>query len=131
MSLDKRGCIFLSSPDKKIMANQNDVLQGTLDLLVLSTLRAGGMHGWGISQRIQSGSGDVLVVGQGSLYPSLHRLETRGLVRAEWRASDNNRRAKYYELTRLGRKALGEELASWQRFVDGVSGVLALADGRT
>jgi len=113
------------------MASQNDVLQGTLDLLVLSALRAGAMHGWGIAQRIQAGSGEVLVVGQGSLYPSLHRLETRGLVRAEWRPSENNRRAKYYELTGKGRKALGEEVASWQRFVDGVSGVLALADVRT
>jgi transcriptional regulator len=112
------------------MAGQNDVLQGTLDLLVLSALRAGAMHGWGISQRIQAGSRKVLVVNQGSLYPSLHRLETRGLVRAEWRASENNRKAKYYDLTASGRKALGEELASWRRFVDGVAGVLALADQR-
>ncbi len=110
------------------MAGQNDVLQGTLDLLVLSALQAGAMHGWGISQRIQVGSGQVLTVNQGSLYPSLHRLETRGLVKAEWRASDNNRRAKYYALTSSGRRALGKELATWHRFVGGVSGVLALVD---
>jgi transcriptional regulator len=110
------------------MTTRNDVLQGTLDLLVLSALRAGTMHGWGISQRIQTGSGNVLVVGQGSLYPALHRLEMRGLVKADWRASDNNRRARYYSLTRAGRKALGEELATWQRFVGGVSGVLALGE---
>jgi transcriptional regulator len=110
------------------MAGQNDVLQGTLDLLVLSALRAGSMHGWGISQRIQAGSGRVLVVTQGSLYPALHRLEARGLVKADWRPSDNNRRARFYTLTAHGRRALGDERASWHRFVDGVAGVLALAD---
>lgn len=113
------------------MAGQNDVLQGTLDLLILSALKAGAMHGWGISQRIQVASRDVLVVNQGSLYPALHRLEVRGLVRAEWKPSENNRRAKYYELTRPGQRALGDELATWERFVEGVGGVLALAcDGR-
>lgn len=112
------------------MAGSNDVLQGTLDLLVLSVLRAGPMHGWGISQRIQSSSGEVLVVNQGSLYPSLHRLEARGLVKAVWGASDNNRRARYYTLTARGHTALGQELATWARFVDGVRGVVTLAAQR-
>lgn len=112
------------------MAGRTDVLQGTLDLLVLSALRGGPMHGWGISQRIQAGSRGVLVVNQGSLYPALNRLEMRGLVRAQWRPSENNRKARYYELTAGGRRALGEELASWKRFVDGVAGVLALPDRR-
>lgn len=106
------------------MADSRDVLQGTLDLLVLSSLRAGPMHGWGISQRIRERSRDVVLVTTGSLYPALHRLEARRLIRAHWRPSENNRRAKYYELTPKGLKALGEELAWWQRFVVGVAGVI-------
>ena len=106
-------------PDRK-----TDLLQGTLDLLVLKTLVAEPMHGWGISQRIQQLSGDVFAVNQGSLYPSLHRLEREGLVRAEWGASENNRRARIYELTRLGRKQLDEETATWERLAAAVNRVL-------
>jgi transcriptional regulator len=106
-------------PDRK-----TDLLQGTLDLLVLKTLVAGPMHGWGISQRIQQLSGDVFAVNQGSLYPALHRLEREGLVHAEWGASENNRRARIYELTRLGRKQLDEETATWERLAAAVNRVL-------
>ncbi len=82
------------------------------------------MHGWGISQRIQQLSRDALQIGQGSLYPALYRLEKKGLVRSRWRTTENNREAKYYELTRAGRRALGEEMESWQRFVSAVELVL-------
>ena len=93
-----------------------DVLQGTLDLLILKALSLEPMHGWGISQRIQQISQDVLQVNQGSLYPALHRLEHRGWVVAEWGTSENNRRAKFYRLTAQGRKQLAAETANWQRF---------------
>jgi transcriptional regulator len=109
------------------MNDNRDVVQGTLDLLVLSTLRAGTMHGWGISRRIRERSGDVVLVTTGSLYPALHRLESKRLIRAEWRTSDNNRRARYYELTARGQRVLGDELAWWNRFVVGVAGVIAPA----
>jgi PadR family transcriptional regulator PadR len=107
------------------MAPKSDLLQGTLDLLVLRTLNAGPRHGWGIAQNIQQVSGDVLQVNQGSLYPALHRLEQQGLVTSHWGASDNNRQAKYYELTKAGRKQLVEETASWERLSDAVARVLA------
>jgi transcriptional regulator len=106
------------------MNENRDVLQGTLDLLILSTLRAGTMHGWGISQRIRDRSGHTVLVTTGSLYPALHRLEARKLIKAEWRASENNRRAKYYQLTARGHAALGDEIAWWNRFVVGVAGVI-------
>jgi transcriptional regulator len=102
-----------------------DVLQGTLDLLILKTLTLAPMHGWGISQRIQQVSRGVLEVNQGSLYPALHRLERKGWIEAEWGTTENNRRAKYYRLTAAGRRALGEELAGWRRFVGAVELVLA------
>jgi transcriptional regulator len=104
-----------------------DLLQGTLDLLVLRTLRTGPQHGWGIAQRIQQISEDVLRVNQGSLYPALHRLEHEGWIEAEWGSSDNNRRAKFYRLTRAGEKRLGEETASWQRLSAAVARVLRMA----
>ena len=102
----------------------NDVLQGTLDLLVLRTLALQPMHGWGISQRIQLISRDVLQVNQGSLYPALQRLEKDGLITSEWGTTDNNRKARYYRLTASGRRALGAELESWRRFADGLEAVL-------
>jgi transcriptional regulator len=102
-----------------------DLLQGTLDLLILKTLALGAMHGWGISQRIQQISDDVLRVNQGSLYPALQRLETAGLVEAEWGASDNNRQAKFYQLTRNGQKRLREEQATWERMTGAVARILA------
>jgi len=100
----------------------SELLQGTLDLLILRTLALEPMHGWGISQRIQQGSKDVLQVGQGSLYPALHRLEAKGWIRSQWATSDNNRRARFYSLTRAGKKRLETELAHWQR----ISGAIAL-----
>lgn len=107
------------------MAPKSDLLQGTLDLLILHTLAAAPMHGWGISQRIQQVSKDVLQVNQGSLYPALHRLEQQGWIAAEWGSSDNNRQAKFYQLTREGRKQLSEETRNWERLSSAVARVLA------
>ncbi|MEM6797379.1 MAG: PadR family transcriptional regulator [Acidobacteriota bacterium] len=101
-----------------------DILQGTLDLLILRTLRVGPMHGWSISQRIQQVSNDVLMVQQGSLYPSLHRLERRGWIASEWGASENNRRAKFYRLTEEGSEQLEVETDRWQRLSAAVSQIL-------
>ncbi|HEX8695334.1 MAG TPA: PadR family transcriptional regulator [Longimicrobium sp.] len=105
----------------------SDVLRGTLDLLILKTLALQAMHGWGISQRIQQLSQGVLDVNQGSLYPALQRLEHRGWIESEWRASENNRRARYYALTPAGRRALGEETESWRRYVGAVESILGTA----
>ena len=101
-----------------------DVLQGTLDLLILKALSLHAMHGWGISHRIRQLSRDVLQVNQGSLYPALHRLERAGIIDAAWGLSDNNRRARYYRLTAAGRRRLAEERVVWERFVTAVSHVL-------
>jgi PadR family transcriptional regulator len=97
------------------MAQKSDLLQGTLDLLILKTLANGPMHGWGISLDIQQVSRDVLQVNQGSLYPALHRLEQQGLIESEWGSSENNRQAKFYRLTRSGRKQLANETENWAR----------------
>lgn len=102
-----------------------DVLRGTLDLLVLKTLTLEPMHGWGISQRIQQFSRGVLDVNQGSLYPALQRLELKGWISAEWRTTENNRRARYYRLTAQGRRALGAETETWRRYVSAVEWILA------
>jgi len=104
---------------------QMDLLQGTLDLLVLKTLQSGPTHGWDIAQRIQQVSRDVLRVGQGSLYPALHRLEAQGWIISEWGASDNNRRAKFYELTASGRKRLREQMEGWNRLATAMGSALA------
>jgi transcriptional regulator len=101
-----------------------DLLQGTLDLLILRTLVAGPMHGWGISQRIRATSGQVLLVNQGSLYPALHRLEEEGWIAAEWGTSDNNRRARFYRLTASGRRQLFRETESWRLYTGAVQLVL-------
>ena len=106
------------------MASKSDLLQGTLDLLILKTLAGGPMHGWGVSQRIQLLSEDILQVNQGSLYPALHRLEQQGLITAEWGASENNRQAKFYELTRTGRKQLADETRNWERMSGAVARIL-------
>ncbi|MBX6365678.1 MAG: PadR family transcriptional regulator [Gemmatimonadetes bacterium] len=103
---------------------QTDALRGSLDLLILKTLSLAPMHGWGISQRIQQISEGVLEVNQGSLYPALQRLEKDGLITSRWGTTANNRRARYYELTAAGRRALGEELATWRRFAAGLEAVL-------
>jgi len=101
------------------------VLQGTLDLLILKTLSLAPMHGWGLTQRIEQLSKDALQVGQGSIYPALVRLEHKGWIDVEWRTTENNRQAKYYSLTTAGRRALGQEVASWNRFVGAVTLVLS------
>jgi PadR family transcriptional regulator PadR len=106
-------------------SGNEQVLQGTLDLLILKTLSLAPMHGWGLTHRIEQLSKDALQVGQGSIYPALIRLEQRGWIATEWRTTENSRRAKYYSLTAAGRRALGQELASWQRFVSAVGLVLA------
>ena len=106
------------------MSDQTDVLQGTLDLLIMRTVAAAPMHGWAIAQRIQQMSDELLRVQQGSLYPALHRLEHQGWITAEWGASDNNRRARFYSLTRAGRKQLQTEVSKWERLSAGVNLVL-------
>ena len=103
---------------------RTDLLQGTLDLLILKTLALGAMHGWGISQRLAQISGQALQVQQGSLYPAVRRLERQGFVRSRWATSENNRKARYYELTRRGERRLEEESATWNRFVAVVARVL-------
>jgi transcriptional regulator len=107
------------------MADQ-DVLRGTLDLLSLKTLTLEPMHGWGIGARIQQTSRGVLDVNQGSLYPALQRLEQRGWIESEWLITENNRRAKYYQLTESGRRAVGDETANWRQYVQAVELILDL-----
>ena len=102
-----------------------DLLQGTLDLLILKTLALGSQHGWGIAQRIQQISGQVLTVNQGSLYPALQRLETAGWIDAEWGASENNRQARFYSLTRKGERQLKDETLQWERMTGAVAKILA------
>jgi transcriptional regulator len=106
----------------------SDLLQGTLDLLILKTLSWGPAHGYSIARWIEQLTGQVLQVGEGSLYPALHRLEERGWVEAEWRRSENNRRAKFYRLTTLGRSRLRTEAVTWERFVDAVAKVLSASE---
>ena len=106
------------------MPPSTDLLQGTLDVLILKTLNLSPMHGWGIAQRIQQVSQETLLIGQGSLYPALHRLEYKGLIQAEWGASDNNRRAKFYSLTRSGQKQLSAELKDWERISTAIALIL-------
>ena len=104
---------------------RTELLQGTLDLLILKTLQVGEpMHGWGVAVRIQRVSQDVLQVNQGSLYPALHRLEHKGWIRSEWGTSENNRRAKFYSLTALGRDQLADEQAHWDLFTGAVQRIL-------
>jgi PadR family transcriptional regulator PadR len=103
------------------MSRPNDLVQGTLDLLILRVIALQPMHGWAIAQRIRQMSGDELRVGQGSLYPALHKLEQNGWIEARWGESDNNRRAKFYSLTRAGRKALEREAAEWERLSAAIS----------
>ena len=107
------------------MAKQKtDLLQGTLDLLVLKILALGPTHGWDITQRIQQISEDTLKVNQGSLYPALHRLEAQGWITSEWGSSENNRRAKYYSLTRTGRRQLADEKETWAKFSGAIERIL-------
>ena len=115
---------FTAPPVPIDMSQPNDVVRGTLDLLILKALSLEPMHGWAIAQRLEQLSRDALRVGQGSLYPALQRLEEKGWVESGWRATAENRRAKYYELTPDGRRALGDEAASWDRYVDMVELIL-------
>jgi transcriptional regulator len=101
-----------------------DVRQGTLDMLILKAVSQSPMHGWGISQLLRETSRDVLRINQGSLYPALHRLERRGLIASEWAASENNRQARYYRLTKTGQKQLQAERADWERFMSAVQTVM-------
>jgi len=109
------------------MSKPTDLVQGTLDLLILRVIAVEPMHGWAIAQRIRQMSRDELRVGQGSLYPALHKLEQQGWIEAEWATSENNRRAKYYSLTRAGRKALENETAQWERLSAAISLVVRRA----
>jgi PadR family transcriptional regulator, regulatory protein PadR len=109
---------------KPLTAERIDLPQGTLDLLILRTLSLVPQHGWAISERVQQVSSEVLRIQQGSLYPALHRLERRGWIKARWGTSENNRRAKYYELTRTGRKQLEAETESWRKLTAAVAQVL-------
>ena len=104
-----------------------DLPQGTLDLLILRTLALGPQHGWAISERVQQMSSDVLRIQQGSLYPALHRLERRGLIKARWGTSENNRRAKYYDLSKIGRRQLEVEKDAWEKLTTAVAQVLGTA----
>jgi len=110
------------------MSKPPDLVQGTLDLLVLKMLALEPLNGWTISQRLRAVSGEVLQVSDGSLYPALHKLEQRGLINAEWRPSENNRRAKFYALTRAGRRELERESANWQRLSAAITHVVRLKE---
>ncbi len=110
------------------MSKPSDLVQGTLDLLILKILALEPMNGWAMGLRLKQVSGDVLRVTDGSLYPALHKLEHRGLITAEWRPSENNRRAKYYSLTRPGRRVLQHESANWARLSRAISHVVSLEE---
>ena len=110
------------------MSRPNDLVLGTLDLLLLKLLGLEPLHGWAISLRLRAVSGDVLQVSEGSLYPALHKLEQQGSIKAEWKTTENNRRAKFYALTRLGKKQLETETANWQRLSSAISHVVQLSE---
>lgn len=105
------------------------LLKGTLDMLILGVLQSGSLHGFGILERIQRTSGEMLVIEEGSLYPALHRMERRGWIKSEWGTSDTNRRAKYYKLTKLGKKHSALEKEKWHRLVEAVDSVMSWAGG--
>jgi transcriptional regulator len=110
------------------MSKPSDLVQGTLDLLLLKILALEPLHGWAISLRLRQVSGEVLQVSDGSLYPALHKLEQQGWIKAEWRITENNRRAKFYSLTRIGRGQLARETANWERLSAAISGVVRLSE---
>jgi transcriptional regulator len=111
-----------------VMSKPSDLVQGTLDLLVLKILALQPLHGWALSQRLKQVSGDVLQVSDGSLYPALHKLEHQGWIQSEWKPTENNRRAKFYSLTRLGKRHLEREAANWERISTAISGVMRLTE---
>lgn len=128
MITDKSLFILLSVTNGNgTMSKPTDLVQGTLDLLILKVIALEPMHGWAIAQRISQVSNDVLQVGQGSLYPALHKLEQQGWIEAEWGESENNRRAKFYTITREGRRFLKQEAAQWERLSAAISGIVRLA----
>jgi PadR family transcriptional regulator, regulatory protein PadR len=110
------------------MSKPSDLVQGTLDLLIMKILALEPLHGWAIGQRLKQVSGDVLQVSDGSLYPALHKLEQQGWIEAEWKPTENNRRAKFYALTRSGKRQLAKETESWARLAGAISSVIALPD---
>ena len=110
------------------MSKPSDLVQGTLDLLLLKIVALEPLHGWAIGQRLKQVSGDVLQVSDGSLYPALHKLEQEGWITAEWKPTENNRRAKFYSLSRLGRKQLQKEAANWERLSGAITGVVRLEE---
>ena len=110
------------------MSKPSDLVQGTLDLLLLKILALEPLHGWAISQRLKQVSRDVLQVSDGSLYPALHKLEQEGWITAKWKTSDLGRRAKFYSLTRLGRRQLAKEAANWERLANAISAVVRLTE---
>jgi PadR family transcriptional regulator len=116
--------LHLGNLQERYVSDQTDLIQGTLDLLIMRTIALAPMHGWAIAQRIQQISDELLRVQQGSLYPALHRLEHQGWITAAWGASDNNRRARFYSLTRAGRMQLATEVSKWARLSAGVNLVL-------
>jgi PadR family transcriptional regulator, regulatory protein PadR len=111
------------------MSRPADLLQGTLDLLILKILALEPQHGWAIGQRLRQMSGDTLQVSEGSLYPALHKLEQSGLIRAEWRATENNRRAKFYALTAPGEDRLADEAANWERLSSAITLIVRTVEG--
>lgn len=110
------------------MSKPSDLVQGTLDLLILKILALQPLHGWALSQRLKQVSGEVLQVSDGSLYPALHKLEQQGWIQAEWKPTENNRRAKFYSLTRPGRRHLEKEAANWERISAAISSVVRLTE---
>src|SRR6266550_4670211 len=117
----------LMSSNEGSMSKPTDLVQGTVDLLILKTIAPGPMHGWAVAQRIKQVSKDVLILNQNALYPALHRLEEQGWLKSEWGDSENNRRAKYYSLTKPGRKRLDEEVAQWRRLSSAIEIVVSMA----
>ena len=120
--------LIISVTEVSTVSKPKDVVQGTLDLLILKILALEPMHGWAISQRLKQVSRDVLQVSDGSLYPALHKLEQQGWIKAEWKPSENNRKAKFYELTRVGRKELEKEAANWRRLSAAITHVVKLRE---
>ena len=126
LTIERKGIYSLPSGFERndVTKERGDLLQGTLDMLVLKALQLEPMHGWGITERIEQWSESVLQLGQGTLYPALYRLERQGLIRSEWKVTANNRRARYYALTREGRRRFSEEIAQWHRMSRAVNLVL-------
>lgn len=120
--------ILISVTEGNLLSKPSDLVQGTLDLLLLKILALEALNGWAISQRLRQVSGEVLQVSDGSLYPALHKLEQEGWITAEWRLSENNRRAKFYSLTRLGRKQLAQETEHWTRLSQAITQVVRLEE---